>query len=82
MLISDKAGMGKSTVMTHLSKQMKQKIPAKWVVRFDLNDHTVALKALKQEQTDKEKAIGLILEKALKHKPGLQLELYKQCCEQ
>jgi len=82
MLISDKAGMGKSTVLTHLSKQIKQKIPAKWVVRFDLNDHTVALKALKQEQTDKEKAIGLILEKALKLKPGLQLELYKQCCEQ
>jgi hypothetical protein len=82
MLISDKAGMGKSTVQTHLSKQIKQKIPAKWVVRFDLNDHTDALKAQKQEHTDKEKAVELISEKLLKLKPGLQLELFKQCCEQ
>jgi ATP/maltotriose-dependent transcriptional regulator MalT len=35
MMISDTAGMGKSTVMTHLSKQIKQKFPAKWVVRID-----------------------------------------------
>jgi predicted ATP-dependent serine protease len=82
MLISDKAGMGKSTVLTHLSEQIKQKILAKWVVRFDLNDHTDALKALQQEQVDKEKAIELITEKVLKLKPGLQKELFKQCCEQ
>jgi ATP/maltotriose-dependent transcriptional regulator MalT len=29
MLISDTAGMGKSTVLTHLSKQIKQKFLAK-----------------------------------------------------
>ena len=28
-LISDRAGMGKSTVLTHLSKQIKQNSPAK-----------------------------------------------------
>jgi len=39
MLICDKAGMGKSIALTHLSEQIKQKIPAKWVVRIDLNDH-------------------------------------------
>jgi hypothetical protein len=82
MMISDKAGMGKSTVLTHLSKQIKQKIPAKWVVRFDLNDHTDALKALQQEQIDKEKSVELISEKVLQRKPGRQLELFKQCCEQ
>jgi len=38
MLISDRAGMGKSTALTHLSKQIKQKFPNKWVVRIDLND--------------------------------------------
>ena len=43
-LISDTAGMGKSTVLTHLSKQMEQKFPAKWVVRIDLNDDTDAMK--------------------------------------
>ena len=82
MLISYKAGMGKSTLLTYLSKHIKQKVPAKWVVRFDLNDHTDALKALQQGQTDEEKAIELISEKVLKLKPDVQLELFKQCCEQ
>jgi len=81
--------MGKSTILTHLSKQMKQKFPAKWLVRIDLNDHTDALKdntdalnALKQEQIDKEAAIQFVSQKLLKLKPGLEKELFKQCCEQ
>jgi ATP/maltotriose-dependent transcriptional regulator MalT len=37
MLISDTAETGKSTLLTHTSKQIKQKSPAKWVRRFDLN---------------------------------------------
>jgi len=82
MLISDSAGMGKSTVLTHLSKRIKQKFPAKWVVRIDLNDHTDALNALKQEQIDKEKAIEFVSEKLLKLKPDLELELFKECCGQ
>jgi len=65
-LISDTAGMGKSTILTHLSKQIKQKFPAKWVVRIDLNDHTDALMVLKKEQIDKEKAIGFVLEEMQK----------------
>ena len=82
MLISDTAGMGKSTVLTHLSKRIKQKFPAKWVVRIALNDHTDTLKKLKQEQIDKEKSIKFVSEKLLKLKPGLEMELFKQCCEQ
>jgi ATP/maltotriose-dependent transcriptional regulator MalT len=49
MLISDTAGMGKSTVLTHLSEEIKQKFLTKWVMRIDLNDHTDALKVLKEE---------------------------------
>jgi ankyrin repeat protein len=82
MLISDTAGMGKSTLLTHLSKQIKQKFPSKFVVRIDLNDHTDTLKALKQEEIDKGKAIEFVSEKLLKLKPGLELELFKQCCKQ
>ena len=37
ILISDTAGMGKSTVLTHLSKQIK----------LDLNDHTDTFEAMK-----------------------------------
>jgi ABC-type lipoprotein export system ATPase subunit len=81
MLISDTAGMGKSTELTHLSKQIKKNFPGKWVVRIDLNDNTDALKALEQEQIDREKAIEFVSEKLLKLEPGLELELFKQCCE-
>ena len=48
-----------------MSKQIKQKFPAKWVVRFDLNDHTDALKALREEQIDKEKAIEFVSKEVL-----------------
>jgi hypothetical protein len=82
MLISDTAGMGKSTVLIHLSKQIKQKFPAKWVVRIDFNDHTDALQALGGEQIDKEKATEIVSQKLLKLKPGFESELFKQCCEQ
>jgi len=82
IMISDTAGMGKSTVLTHLSKEIKQKFPNKWVVRIDLNDHTDALKALLQEQIDKQKAIEFVSAKLLTLKPGFELELFKQCCEQ
>ena len=85
ILISDTAGMGKSTVLTYLSKQIKQNIPAKWVVRIDLNDHTDALKVLMEEgieQIDENKAVEFISGRLLKLKPGLEMELFKQCCEQ
>jgi len=78
MLISDTAGMGKSTVLTHLSKQIKQKFPARWVVRIDLNDHT---DELKKGQIEMEKVTEFLSEKLLKLKPGLELELFIQCCE-
>jgi hypothetical protein len=52
------------------------------VVRIDLNDHTDALKALKEKQIDKEKVTEFLSEKVLKHKPGLGVELIKRCCEQ
>jgi len=82
ILISDTAGMGKSTVLAHLSKQINRKFPSKWVVSIDLNDHTDSLKALKQEQIDVEKAIEFVSEKMLKLESGLELELFKQGCEQ
>ena len=82
VLISDTAGMGKSTILTHLSKQIKQKFSAKWVVKIDLNDHTDALKDLKKEQINKEKAIEFVSKSLLKLKPDFELELFKQCCEQ
>jgi len=82
MLISDTAGVGKSTVLTHRSKQIKQKFPATWLVRINLNDHTDALQTLKQKQIDKEEAIDFVSMKLLNLEPGLENELFKQSCEQ
>jgi hypothetical protein len=62
MLISDTARLGKSTVLTQLSKQIKQKSPAKWVVRFDVNEHRHTRNALQVEQMSEEKAIEFVLE--------------------
>jgi len=63
MLIADKAGMGKTTVLTHLSTEIKQMFPNKWVVRIDLNDHTDVMKALRQRPIDNTKAIDFVSEK-------------------
>ena len=82
MLISDTAGMGKSTVLTHLSKRIKETFPTKWVERIDLNDHTDALTTLEKEQIDKERAIEFVSEKLLKLEPGVELEVFKQSCEE
>jgi hypothetical protein len=53
-LISDTAGMSKSTVLTHLTKQIKQKTPTKWVLRIDFNDHTNTLDALGEHMSESE----------------------------
>jgi len=53
MLISDTAGMGKSTTLTHLSKQIKQKFPNKWVVRIDLNDRPHRRNETKTDRQEK-----------------------------
>ena len=81
MLISDTAGMGKVTVLTHMSKKIKQNFPTKWVARIDLNDHTEALKTMREKQIDKENVIEFFSEKVLKCIPGLEVELFKQGCE-
>jgi len=81
VLISHTAGMGKSTVLTHLSKQIKQNLPAKCVVRIDLNDHRDSSDALEKKQIHKEKAVEFVSETLLKLKTGLEVELFKECCE-
>lgn len=44
ILISDTAGMGKSTVLSRISKEIKQKFSSYWVMRIDLNDYTNTLR--------------------------------------
>jgi len=77
MLIYDRAGMNKSTVLTRLSKQNIPNFLSKWVVRIYFNDHTVTLKAMKEEQMDTKKENEFASVKMLKVKPSFELELFK-----
>jgi len=52
-MICDAEGMDKNTVLTHTSKQIKQKFPANWVVKFDLNVHPDTLKAFNKHEIDR-----------------------------
>ena len=63
LLISDSAGMGKTIILTHLAKQIKQNCPCQWVVRIDLNDHTDALKA---QHKKKHRSSGIFVKKIIK----------------
>jgi ankyrin repeat protein len=81
MLIADSAGMGKSTVLTHLSTQIAQKSPAHWLVRIDLNDYTEQLKAQKGKQMDKVTVLEFVSKEVLKLKSHLEKELFKKSFE-
>jgi hypothetical protein len=52
-LISDTAEMGKSTVVTRLSKIINQKYPAYWLVTINFNNHTELFTAQKVKKMDK-----------------------------
>ena len=52
-LIADTAGMGKSTVVTRLSKIINQKYPACWLVRINY-DYTELFTDQKGKKLDKE----------------------------
>ena len=81
MLISDTARMGKSTVLTQQSKQIKQKFPTKLVERNDVKNHSDAMNTLQQKRIDKEKAIEFVSQKLLKFQRGVWLASFKKCCE-
>ena len=53
-VISDVAGMGKSTVMTSIAAEMKRSYPDSWIIRVDLNDCTKALSCeLERQKSNK-----------------------------
>jgi len=81
MLIADTAGMGKSTVLTHLSERIRQKFPAHWLVRCDLNDYTQQLKAHKRNKMDKERVLEFLSKEVLKLEAHLQ-KMFKKNFEE
>ena len=81
MLITDKAGMGKTTILTHLSKRIKQKYPAHCLVKIDLNDYTELLKAQKENEMDKGWILEFVSKEVLKLESHLEKELFKKSFE-
>jgi len=78
MLIADTAGMGKTTLLTHLSKQIKQTFRACWVMRIDLNDHTDVLEAQAKQKVG---TIEFLCENLLKFRYPFEKKLFKHCCQ-
>ena len=81
MLIADRAGIGKTTVLTYLSKRIKQYFPAHWLVRIDLNDYTGLLEGQKGKKMDKGKLLEFISKEVLKLESHLEKELFKKSFE-
>jgi ankyrin repeat protein len=51
ILISDTAGMGKSTLLTSLAEKIKEELPFIWVIRLDLNNYSSEFKKKIDEYT-------------------------------
>jgi len=81
MIIADKAGMGKTTVLTHLSHRIKHKFPAHWCVRINLNDYTELLEAQKGKTMDKWRVLEFVSKEVLKLESHLEKELFKKTFE-
>ena len=79
MIIADKAGMGKTTVLTHLSKRINQKYPVHWLVRINLNDYTELLKDHKGKKIDKGTVLEFVPKEVLNLESHLAKELFKKC---
>jgi len=56
--------MGKSTLLTHLAKQTRERHPDVWIVRVNINNYTSILHEMKTNGFDEESVIKLITEAA------------------
>jgi len=81
MLIADKAGMGKTTVLTYLSKRIKEDNPAHWLVRINLNDYTEVLMEMQRGKMDKGWVLEFVSKEVLKLESHLEKELFKKSFE-
>src|SRR5699024_9357231 len=52
-LISDTPGMGKTTVLSSVSRKIKAVKPSRWVIRLNLNDHSQTLDEVKSKSLSK-----------------------------
>jgi hypothetical protein len=70
--------MGKSTVLTHLSQQIKKKWPCYWLIRIDLINHTNDFEAQAKQKLG---SVEFLCENLLRYNSQFEKELFKQCCQ-
>ena len=75
ILVTDDPGMGKSTLLSHLAKETRERHPEIWIVRVNINNYTRVLLELKANGCDENGVIKLLTEAAkIKETDGIQLE--------
>ncbi|PSN31502.1 hypothetical protein C0J52_24502 [Blattella germanica] len=60
IVITAEPGMGKSTLLTHLSKAAKSFYPGTWIVRVNINDFTKLLNSFKQNGLQENDTLTLL----------------------
>jgi ankyrin repeat protein len=75
ILIIDEAGMGKSTLLSHLAKETQKRHPDVWIVRVNINNYTSLLHKIQTNGFDEKDARKLLTEAAqIKNTDVLHLE--------
>jgi KaiC/GvpD/RAD55 family RecA-like ATPase len=75
VLVIDEPGMGKSTLLTHLARETRQRHPDVWIVRVNINNYTSILQEYKTKSFDENGAFKLLTEAAnIKESDSMQLE--------
>ena len=81
ILIAEKARMGKSNVLTILSKRIEQEYPGNWLVRFDLSEYMELFETQKNYKMDIERVLEFVSKEVLKLESHLEKELFKKSFE-
>jgi ABC-type lipoprotein export system ATPase subunit len=83
ILVTDKPGIGKSTLLTHLAKQTKERHPDIWIERVNINNYAMILNEFKPNGSEVTWAKKLLIEAAKVKETGvlnMKRCLFNICC--
>lgn len=80
LLINDDAGMGKSTILSHIAMKLKKTFPDHWIIKIDLHEHVDAFKS--EESQDFLETFRFIAEHFEKLQSEFEVSLLSELFEQ
>ncbi|XP_069669145.1 uncharacterized protein [Periplaneta americana] len=83
VIVAAEPGMGKSTFLTTLANDTKEKHPDMWIVRININDYTVILNSIKSNNARADCATQILNQAAGIKRPGstnLESHLFNLAC--